>query len=423
MGLIGICVEFYRVTPTECSSDLNNGTLHFDVAHFPYGNVQCDMKCSEKDGPFSPMRGGAAGNVNIVPVPRVLTFNAGMLLAAGFCIPAILSLVFTWDKILEINWRRRAPVEKQDDVIEGANMTVRELKGVNNVVRKFLGVIEIPLFGGVIITLIGVGEANFFSPQIRYDTEPMASIGQWSSIAGTVIAALGSLYLLWSNDDDSGFTEKTRQHVDERSPRPQSNNSRREPSPTHLPTTRNDVSRYSGENTLGIYPPSPNEVGLIPTITHPESLNEHREHIPEQGQQNSLPTGGRQRVRRWFNAAGDYWANTAHEKLDISDFKDPKAHRFPEIPGEVLRNPLLEQTSREYTQRREDRAASTYAGSAYAASIVSTSGPEQVTTPPPRHESPRPDTSPNRQPKRRDTLEVPTPAHVHHRNESQSSQT
>ncbi|KAF2853558.1 hypothetical protein T440DRAFT_389978 [Plenodomus tracheiphilus IPT5] len=414
MGLISLCVEFYRVSPTDCRSDLNNSTRPFDAAHFPYGNVQCGMRCSEEAGPFSRMRGGAAANVNIVPVPRILTFNAAMLLAAGFCIPAILSLIFTWDKILEINWRKRAPAEQPDEVIEGANMTVRELKGINNVVRKFLGVIEVPLFGGVIITLIGVGEANFYSAQVQYDTEPMAAIGQWSPIAGTLLAALGSLYLLWASDDKNGFTEKSRLQYDESSPRLQSDNSRQQQSPNLLAVTHNNPGRHSGENALGIRSPSPTDIGLITTITHPESVNEHREHVSEARQNEELPTAGRQRVRRWFNAAGDYWANAAHEKLDVSDFNDPRAHRFPEIPGEIFRNPLLEQISRDYTQRREDRANSTY-----AASIISTPGLEQVNTPPPTVESPRPETSPSRKPKRRDTLEVPTPAHLHRRNGSQ----
>jgi hypothetical protein len=106
-----------------------------------------------------------------------------MLLSAGFCIPAILSLIFTWDKILEINWKRRRHGEHLNARIEGANMTVGELKGINNVVRKFLSVIEIPLFGGVIITIIGVGEANFFSSQVSHMTEPMASIGEYTVAA------------------------------------------------------------------------------------------------------------------------------------------------------------------------------------------------------------------------------------------------
>ena len=183
MGLVGLCVEFYRVTPTDCYFDNANNTLSHGAKKFPYGNAQCGLTCSESAGPFSRMRGGAASNVYVIPAPRILSFNAAMLLAAGFCIPAILSLIFTWDKILEINWNRRRPEERPDVQIEGANMTVGELRGINKVVRQFLGVIEIPLFGGVILTIIGIGEANFFSPQILYQVEPMASLGKsnWQS--------------------------------------------------------------------------------------------------------------------------------------------------------------------------------------------------------------------------------------------------
>jgi hypothetical protein len=167
MGLLALCVEFYRVTPVGCSI-------------YDYEHATCNLTCSEDDGPSSPMRGGAAGNVYVIKVPRILTFNASMLLAAGFCIPAILSLIFTWDKVLEINWKRRRHMEQEqlDARIEGANITVGEMKGINNVVRMFLSVVEIPLFGGVILTIIGVGEANFWSPQMLYMTEPMAAIGK-----------------------------------------------------------------------------------------------------------------------------------------------------------------------------------------------------------------------------------------------------
>jgi len=413
MGLVALCVEFYRVTPTPCASDIHGNPLPSDMGKFPYGNVTCGITCSEQDGPFSPMRGGSASNINIIPVPQMLTFNAAMLLAAGFCIPAILSLIFTWDKILEINWSRRRQTEQPDEseIVEGANITVRELKGINNVVRKFLSVIEIPLFGGVIVTLIGIGEANFYSPQARYDTEPMASIGQWSPISGTLLAALGSLYLLWYSDGKNDFTEKPSPRYDNPSPLRRSHSSERQISPSRQPNTDNTAGRYIGENALGIRSPSPNEIGLIPTITHPESEIDHREHVSQKSR--GLPTAGRQRIRRWFTAAGDSWANAAHQKLDVSDYNDAKAHRFPEVPGEILRNPDLERTSRQYSQLREERASSTY-----AASIISTPGLDSVATPPPILESPRLETSPIQQPKRRDTLEVPAPTHTHRRNES-----
>jgi hypothetical protein len=90
-----------------------------------------------------------------------------------------LSLIFTWDKILEINWNRRREAEEANlnEPIEGANVTVGEMKGINSVVRMFLSVIEIPVFGGAVTAILSFGEANFFSRQVSYQTEPMAAIG------------------------------------------------------------------------------------------------------------------------------------------------------------------------------------------------------------------------------------------------------
>jgi hypothetical protein len=170
-GLIALCIEFYRVTMTECPA-VTSGKK------FKYGEEMCGMTCSEKDGPFSPMRGGSASNIYVVPVPNRLTFNAAMLLAAGICIPAILSLLFTADKILDINWKRRRGTPQPEDQVEGGNITVRELNNINTVVTKFLSVVEIPVFGGAVLAILIMGEINFFSTQLMFQTEPMASIGK-----------------------------------------------------------------------------------------------------------------------------------------------------------------------------------------------------------------------------------------------------
>jgi len=85
-GLVALCVEFYRVTPTDCKGDYNGQPIT-KARNFPYGNTTCGLRCSEDDGPFSPLRGGAASEIFVIPVPTKLTFNAAMLLAAGFCIP------------------------------------------------------------------------------------------------------------------------------------------------------------------------------------------------------------------------------------------------------------------------------------------------------------------------------------------------
>jgi hypothetical protein len=177
---VALCVEFYRVTPVECNRDNAGNPIMLTAATFQYGSTNCGMRCSEQAGPHSPLRAGATSEIFVIPVPTRLTFNAAMLLAAGFCIPAILSLVFTWDKILEINWKRREPTEHLDEVIEGADVTGRELRNISNTVRKFLSVIEVPLFGGAVLAILGIGEANLFSHQVSYQTEPMASIGTYS---------------------------------------------------------------------------------------------------------------------------------------------------------------------------------------------------------------------------------------------------
>ena len=175
-GLIALCVEFSRVSATDCNHTAA-GVSSLTVAGFPYGDTTCGLVCSEDVGPFSPMRGGAAKNIYVIPVPSKLSFNAAMLIAAGVCIPAILSLIFTWDKILEINWKRRRASERPEDYIEGVNITHGEIKGINDKVRLFLSVIEIPLFGGAVVAILIAGELNFFSKQLMYQTEPMASIG------------------------------------------------------------------------------------------------------------------------------------------------------------------------------------------------------------------------------------------------------
>jgi hypothetical protein len=55
---------------------------------------------------------------------------------------------------------------------------------------------EITIFTLTILIILILGERNLFSPQIRYQQEPLGNIGQWSPLAGTVLAILGSVYLL-----------------------------------------------------------------------------------------------------------------------------------------------------------------------------------------------------------------------------------
>lgn len=92
-----------------------------------------------------------------------------------------------WNKILEINWKAR--FGKKDDAknadeqpIEGTNgATPKKMKGVNGMVRLLLSAVEIPLFGAAVLAILIIGERNFWSHQMRYQTEPIASVGMLTS--------------------------------------------------------------------------------------------------------------------------------------------------------------------------------------------------------------------------------------------------
>jgi hypothetical protein len=183
-GLLSLTVEFYRITMSDCTHDDSGNLISPNSAIFPYGNdVSCGRICSRGQGPRSPLRGGSVDNIYIIPAPDKLTFGTGTLLAAACCIPAILSLVSMWDKILEINWKNRTgggqTNERNDELIEGTNgATIGNMKRVNNVIRHLLSVVEIPVFYGAVLAILIIGERNFFSPQLMYQTEPIASIGR-----------------------------------------------------------------------------------------------------------------------------------------------------------------------------------------------------------------------------------------------------
>lgn len=140
------------------------------------------MICDTERGPFNPTRGGAANDIYVIPAPDILTFGMATLLSAACCIPAILSLISMWYKILEIKWKARFGGEEQDKVIDGTNgATNAVMMGVKNQIRKFMLAVEIPVFGAAVLAILIIGERNFFSEQVRYQTEPMASIGMFFS--------------------------------------------------------------------------------------------------------------------------------------------------------------------------------------------------------------------------------------------------
>lgn len=129
------------------------------------------------------MRGGSANNIYVIPAPHTLTFGTATLLAAACCVHAVLCLISMWDRVLEINWRRRFGKQNDDAASEddeSANKGV--MKKVNDTIGFFLRILAIPVFGGAGLAILIVGEINFFSPQVNYQTEPMANIGKHTPV-------------------------------------------------------------------------------------------------------------------------------------------------------------------------------------------------------------------------------------------------
>lgn len=182
-------VEFFRVKPSACTHDDSGRPISTNPRKFPY-ETSCGLVCSVEKGPFSPLRSGAANDIYVIPAPDKLTFGTATLLAAACCIPAILSLIFTWIKILDLKWKTTFSEEdgdeRSDEPIEGTNgATIGKMQRVNALVRLFLSVVEIPVFVGAVLAILIMGERNFFSSQVAYQTEPITAIGKCFAVCLT----------------------------------------------------------------------------------------------------------------------------------------------------------------------------------------------------------------------------------------------
>ncbi|KAF2494336.1 hypothetical protein BU16DRAFT_71120 [Lophium mytilinum] len=328
-GLLSLTVEFYRSTSHKCFSNDSGKHVLQTASDFTYGD-SCGLVCTTEDGPFSPLRGGSANNIYVIPSPDMLTFNTATLLAAACCVPAILSLVSMWNRIVEINWKKLRADEDRDDridqVIEGTNgATERRMMGVNSVIRKVLNGVEIPIFSAAVLAILIIGERNFFSRQVRYQTEPFASIGQWAPIAGTVMAALGSLVLLTVNGEitkkqetqDPGTHHCNCSHGHHGQGLLRQPTLQLPPSEDHLPSSRSADSTASD------------------VVKEPERVD----------------AGNRKKVANMLTSVGNYFGTAAHD--DVAEFKRGRAVDFPEIPGEEHRNPALAHIRESYNPRRD----------------------------------------------------------------------
>ncbi|ODH45499.1 hypothetical protein GX48_08423, partial [Paracoccidioides brasiliensis] len=332
-GLLSLAVEFFRIQPRSCPFDEFGRPIPSNPRKFPYG-TRCGLTCSEEKGPFSPMRGGSASNIYVIPAPDRITFGTATLMAAACCIPAVLSLISMWSKILEANRKKRFGGENEqvDMPIEGTNgATIKRMNSVNSLIRLFLSVVEIPVFGAAVLGILILGEMNFFSPQVVYQTEPVASIGQWAPIVGAGLAVLGSLYLVLAADLLAVEEEEK-------------------------PTTSSNRDNNSIMQEIGTvvsaasshYPPG--NVELRRSVSNTRSATEQ----DGQPRQSTIPdSANRRKVARALTRFGIYLSDAAHERLNNSEFKSGKALDFPEIPGEIRRNRDLPHIRNQYNAVRD----------------------------------------------------------------------
>lgn len=361
IGLLCLTVEFFRTNTSPCPFDNSGQPISpnpraFNFANPPTCNLQCNLTA-----PQSPIRQGSANNIYVIPAPERITFGMGTLLAAACCIPALLSLISMWNKILEINWKSRFGNRnvKSNQPIEGTNGATEEtMTHVNKYIRNFLGVVEAPVYGAAVFFILIMGELNFSSYQVSYQTEPMTAIGQWAPMAGTGLAVLGSLYVkLVHGEPDFGRAEDGAVSPPEPEMSERPRNRSASPSPSY---------RGPNRGADGGRPPLSNGGDRTPDETVPPMAHVRRTQTTATGriwsEQTFSPAalqrsqtegpdlGGRRKIAKALNAISDRLGSA---NLDTSAFKRGRAVEYPTLPGEEFRSRELRKTQERYKRARD----------------------------------------------------------------------
>ncbi|GAW26363.1 hypothetical protein SAMD00023353_2900490 [Rosellinia necatrix] len=397
-GILSLTVEFFRISTHGCQFD--DAGRPIDPANFPYMNASCNLHCEfSKTGPFSsPIRQDATNEPGVIPAPTRLTFGTVILLAAASSIPPVLTLIFTWEKILEINWRRRFAQEvvKMDEPIEGTNgATPGMITIINGAIRSFLSTIQIPIFSIIVIVLLVVGEYNFWSAPVSFQTEPFSSVGQWANIVATVLIVSGSLFYVRhekendrKDDASSNHSRMTRKHGTRRST--QGNGDQMS---MHSSGSQSSIEAYhevGGGGTHG---------GILADISHDEhspgaaehgaiSTDEAYERVPL-----SISNTHRNRIAGWLYWLGEYLETPAPDRYDNSVFRRGKKE-FPEIPGEKGRVANFETIRDRYRDSRKHDNEDDISPGLSGADVSSIHVPDSRLSG--RDVSPRPHRSPSR---------------------------
>ncbi|KAI1366434.1 hypothetical protein F5Y08DRAFT_132443 [Xylaria arbuscula] len=348
-GMLSLTIEFFRTEPHGCSfDDLGARIDPYNLGAFPYGAADCGLTCKFDGGPYSPIRRDPTNEPAVIPVPHRLSFSAVTLLAAGSSIPPVLTLIFTWEKILEINWKRRFAQEetRSNDPIEGTNgATPKMISFINDTVRNFLSSIQIPIFSGIVIVLLVLGEINFFSKQVVYQTEPVSSVGQWANLVATALVVLGSLFYVKAQPTVNEKEDIVSTHSqDQRSvgPRPSIQcNGDHESIHCESPAAVSYAESPQRLDSCSIHQDIPMTARSDDQRDDANELESVTMHTANGPVSFSISNKHRNKVAAFLNQVGDYLGTPAPDRYDNSVFQEGKAE-FPEIPGERGRVPDFE---------------------------------------------------------------------------------
>jgi hypothetical protein len=362
-GLLSLTVEFYRTTSSPCK-----GLAPGDK--FPYGmDNACGLICSVSDGPRSSMRQGSANNIYVIPIPRKITFGMGTLFAAACCVPALLSLVSIYNKIVQTNKKKQHQDHGKDEIAED---DPERIDRTNKLIRGLLSVVEIPVFSGAVLALVILGELNFWDTQVYFMTERIAAIGQWAPIAGTGLAVVGALLLRVAE-----ILQPGQQQMEEESAGIFLDDDKRRPTIEidHVEEEAATVeARYSSgddaihQETVALPEQActkPDTAHVEEAITSSSSETDPREylnHTDTLASTRSRRDAGRSRFAALVAKAT---RNPALTRDELSFQAAKKV--MPEIPGEINRNPFLREQSEHFGQHRSSfgnsNAPSIYEGS------------------------------------------------------------
>jgi hypothetical protein len=317
----------------------------------------------------------------------------GTLFAAACCIPAILHLVSMWNKILEINWRSRFGHQDVDEqaLIEGTNgATLESMRRVNADIMKFLIIPEVLVFGAAVLFILVLGEMNFFSGQVYWQTEPMSAIGkrsssfiligwltvfvpfagQWAPIVGTVLAVLGLLYHV--SHKRLGLKEETNPTASKYplNPAMREGHTDKSPASPHYVATRGAIDGQHSLSNSGEKASTETVIGPLPGPVTPTGGKPPPECVPTTDPLQRAETwrdGGRSRVRRTLTNISDRLFTPTPDQFD-SAFRSGLAQNYPRVPAEELRNKHLNNTEIRYdgnaTRLRKQRSrAGSFTGS------------------------------------------------------------